>query len=149
VEQFRNNQLKVLVATSVLSCGVNIPSVTHVVLFDFGAIDEYVHRVGRTARGVNEKGKALTFFEWYAKLPDYPQQFIDILTRAKQAIQPALTQLAAEVFNGRRYPKDAFHIPITEKGQISEWTELSYYGYTTTNCQGKYSFAMLYLSSVV
>jgi superfamily II DNA/RNA helicase len=59
--QFKDNQVKVLVATDVAARGLDIPDVTHVINYDLPAsYEDYVHRIGRTGRG-NKKGKALTF----------------------------------------------------------------------------------------
>lgn len=63
LEQFKNNQVSVLLATDVASRGLDIPDVTHVINFDMPATyDDYVHRIGRTGRA-NKKGIALTFIE--------------------------------------------------------------------------------------
>jgi superfamily II DNA/RNA helicase len=63
LEQFKNNQVSVLLATDVASRGLDIPDVSHVINFDMPAsYDDYVHRIGRTGRA-NKKGKALTFLE--------------------------------------------------------------------------------------
>ncbi|MBI2032554.1 MAG: DEAD/DEAH box helicase [Candidatus Levybacteria bacterium] len=63
LEQFKNNQISVLIATDVASRGLDIPDVSHVINFDMPAsFDDYVHRIGRTGRA-NKKGIALTFIE--------------------------------------------------------------------------------------
>jgi superfamily II DNA/RNA helicase len=60
---FKENQVKILVATDVAARGLDIPDVSHVINFDIPATyDDYVHRIGRTGRA-NKKGKALTFVE--------------------------------------------------------------------------------------
>ena len=48
-----------------LGYGIGIPSVTHVVVHDPASNEEYVHRIGRTARGNFGKGHALVFYEYY------------------------------------------------------------------------------------
>ena len=61
LNQFKQNQLQVLVATDVAARGLDIVDVTHVINFDEPATyDDYVHRIGRTGRA-NKFGKALTF----------------------------------------------------------------------------------------
>ena len=63
LEQFKNNQISVLLATDVASRGLDIPDVSHVINFDMPATyDDYIHRIGRTGRA-NKKGIALTFLE--------------------------------------------------------------------------------------
>ncbi|KAI8621887.1 P-loop containing nucleoside triphosphate hydrolase protein [Chytriomyces sp. MP71] len=59
---FKSGVRPVLVATAVASRGLDIPDVRHVIIYDMPSdIDEYVHRIGRTARAGNE-GKATAFF---------------------------------------------------------------------------------------
>jgi superfamily II DNA/RNA helicase len=63
LEQFKTNQISVLLATDVASRGLDIPDVTHVINYDMPATyDDYVHRIGRTGRA-GKKGVALTFVE--------------------------------------------------------------------------------------
>ncbi|HUD05284.1 MAG TPA: DEAD/DEAH box helicase [Patescibacteria group bacterium] len=63
LEQFKTNQISVLLATDVASRGLDIPDVTHVINYDMPATyDDYVHRIGRTGRA-GKKGIALTFVE--------------------------------------------------------------------------------------
>ncbi len=59
--KFKNGKASVLVATDVAARGIHVDNVTHVINYDLpNTFDDYVHRIGRTGRGVN-KGKALTF----------------------------------------------------------------------------------------
>lgn len=61
MDSFRNNEVKMLVATDVASRGIDIPEVSHVINFDVPLFPEdYVHRIGRTGRA-GKKGKAFTF----------------------------------------------------------------------------------------
>ncbi len=58
--RFRSKQLRILVATDVMSRGIDVKDINLVVNFDVPSDSEdYVHRVGRTAR-VNAKGEAIT-----------------------------------------------------------------------------------------
>jgi ATP-dependent RNA helicase RhlE len=61
MKNFRNGELKVLVATDVSARGIDIPNVDFVVNYDLPETSEnYVHRVGRTGRG-SQKGQAISF----------------------------------------------------------------------------------------
>jgi ATP-dependent RNA helicase RhlE len=63
LEQFKNNQISVLVATDVASRGLDIPDVSHVINYDMPAtIEDYTHRIGRTGRA-GKSGTAITFVE--------------------------------------------------------------------------------------
>ena len=61
IRAYKNNELKILVATDVASRGLNLNDVNLVINFDVPQDPEsYVHRVGRTGRAGKE-GKAITF----------------------------------------------------------------------------------------
>jgi len=61
MEQFRKNQIKVLVATDLAARGIDVSSITHIVNYDIPPDSEvYVHRIGRTAR-MGARGVAITF----------------------------------------------------------------------------------------
>lgn len=58
---FKSGKVKVLIATDVSARGIDIPDVDYVVNYDLPDVAEnYVHRVGRTGRGV-KKGLAVSF----------------------------------------------------------------------------------------
>ncbi len=58
---FRSKRTRVLVATDVMSRGIDIKEINMVVNYDAPRdAEDYVHRVGRTARA-NTKGEAITF----------------------------------------------------------------------------------------
>ena len=58
---FRNRKLRILVATNVVSRGIDIDDIDLVINYDVPQDPEdYVHRVGRTARA-SRKGQAITF----------------------------------------------------------------------------------------
>jgi len=57
---FKDGRFRVLVATDIAARGIDIPALSHVVNFDVPpATEDYVHRVGRTARA-SATGDALT-----------------------------------------------------------------------------------------
>ena len=61
MDRFRARRLRVLVATNVAARGLDIPAVSHVINFDMpDNLEEYVHRIGRTAR-MGRPGTAITF----------------------------------------------------------------------------------------
>ncbi|MEQ8202851.1 MAG: DEAD/DEAH box helicase [Smithellaceae bacterium] len=61
MRKFRQGECNVLIATDVSARGIDIPDVNYVINYDLPEkAENYVHRVGRTGRGVN-KGVALSF----------------------------------------------------------------------------------------
>lgn len=59
---FKKGTCPILVATAVVARGIDIKNVMHVVNYDMPpTIDEYIHRIGRTAR-VGNAGLASSFF---------------------------------------------------------------------------------------
>ncbi|MFY9228580.1 MAG: DEAD/DEAH box helicase [Candidatus Microsaccharimonas sp.] len=61
LKSFKENKVRVMVATDVAARGLDIPNVSHVINFDQPATyEDYVHRIGRTGRG-GASGKAFTF----------------------------------------------------------------------------------------
>jgi len=61
IKAFRDGDINVLVATDVAARGIDIPGVAYVVNYDLPEVpDNYVHRIGRTARAGRE-GEAIAF----------------------------------------------------------------------------------------
>ena len=61
VEQLKNGQLDILVATDVAARGLDVDRLSHVMNYDIPYDDEaYVHRIGRTGRA-GRSGKAILF----------------------------------------------------------------------------------------
>jgi len=72
MRDFHNGDVAVLIATDVASRGLHIPDVSHVFNFDLpNDAEDYVHRIGRTARAGAE-GDAISFGcdEYAVSLPD-------------------------------------------------------------------------------
>merc|ERR1712232_550601 len=101
--KFKRDEFKLLVATDVMGRGLDIPTITHVVVYDMGDIDDYVHRIGRTARGDNGlKGHALTLFEYNKKYPELAAGLVKVLEDSGQEPPAELRLIAEEVANGER-----------------------------------------------
>jgi ATP-dependent RNA helicase DeaD len=61
IQGFKHGEFRVLCATDIAARGLDVPSVEHVINYDIPLMDEdYVHRVGRTARN-GAKGEAISF----------------------------------------------------------------------------------------
>ncbi len=62
--KFRENKLRVLVATDVAARGIDVQGVSHVINYTCPEDDKtYVHRIGRTGRA-GASGTAITFVDW-------------------------------------------------------------------------------------
>ena len=60
MEQFKNGRIKILLATDVASRGIHVEDISHVINYDLPQDSEnYVHRIGRTARA-GKTGRALS-----------------------------------------------------------------------------------------
>jgi len=63
IRGFKDDSLKIVVATDVAARGLDIHNITHVINYDQPATyEDYIHRIGRTGRA-DEKGYALTFID--------------------------------------------------------------------------------------
>ncbi len=61
MEQFKEGKIKMLIATDVASRGIHVEDISHVINFDLPQDPEnYVHRIGRTARA-GKTGKSIAF----------------------------------------------------------------------------------------
>jgi ATP-dependent RNA helicase RhlE len=103
---FKSGQYKVLVATDIAARGIDIEALGHVVNFDVPqAPDDYIHRVGRTARA-GEVGEAFTFVA-----PDEQ----DDLRAIEKAIGKRLPQVTIPDFDYNARPEGRLEIPIGER----------------------------------
>ncbi len=81
LKKFHDGEFATLVATDVASRGLHIPDVTHVFNFDLPELGEdYVHRIGRTAR-VGNSGHAISF-----ACEDYAMNLMDIEFYTRRSI---------------------------------------------------------------
>ncbi len=85
VRDFKNNKFTILVATDVMSRGIDIDGISHVVNFDMPPDPEdYVHRIGRTARGSTASGVGISFVN---------EQDMGRLINVEKLIERQITQL--------------------------------------------------------
>lgn len=81
LEEFKSGELSIMVATDVAARGLHIPDVTHVFNYDLPQdVEDYVHRIGRTARAGAE-GTAITF-----ACEEYVYSLMDIQDYIKEEI---------------------------------------------------------------
>jgi len=92
IRGFRNNEIKVVVATDVAARGLDVDGINYVINFDYPQESEnYVHRIGRTGRKDN-KGTSFTLFT--ETNGAYAADLISLLEKANQKIDSALYELA-------------------------------------------------------
>jgi ATP-dependent RNA helicase RhlE len=96
----------VLVATDIAARGIDIEALGHVVNFDVPqAPDDYIHRVGRTARA-EAVGDAFTFVA--------PEEEND-LRAIEKAIGKRLPRITLPDFDYSARPEGKFEVPIGER----------------------------------
>ena len=122
IKDFQSGAVNIVVATDVAARGLHIPDITHVFNYDLPQVaEDYVHRIGRTARA-GASGTAISFaceeyvyslpeIEHYIhnKLPVTPLDedlLADVIPPSDEALQ-ALNEQKAERFarNGNRQPR--------------------------------------------
>ncbi|XP_072127936.1 probable ATP-dependent RNA helicase DDX17 isoform X1 [Mobula birostris] len=91
LNEFRSGKAPILIATDVASRGLDVEDIKFVINYDYpNSSEDYVHRIGRTARSTN-KGTAYTFFT--PGNVKQARELIKVLEEASQAINPKLLQL--------------------------------------------------------
>ena len=98
---FQENKITLLIATDVAARGLHIPDVSHVINYDLPQdVEDYVHRIGRTAR-FGASGEAISFIcEHYAySMPD-----IEDFIGQKIPVKAITADLLAEVITPARRP---------------------------------------------
>jgi len=103
---FKSGQYRVLVATDIAARGIDIEALGHVVNFDVPqAPDDYIHRVGRTARA-EAVGDAFTFVA--------PEEEND-LRAIEKAIGKRLPRITLPDFDYSARAEGKFEVPIGER----------------------------------
>jgi ATP-dependent RNA helicase RhlE len=103
---FKEGRYKVLVATDIAARGIDVEALSHVVNFDVpGTPDEYIHRVGRTARA-GMTGDALTFVA--------PEEEAD-LRAIEKAVGRRLVRMALPDFDAGARQAEPLEIPIRDR----------------------------------
>jgi ATP-dependent RNA helicase RhlB len=91
LDDFRNGDLRVIVATDVAGRGIHVDNISHVVNYDLPyEPDDYVHRIGRTGRaGVTGKAVSFACEEGAFVLPEIEEYIGDRL----ESVQPQADML--------------------------------------------------------
>ena len=96
---FKDGTLRLLIATDVAARGLDVKDVGVVVNYDMpagvNAVEDYVHRIGRTGRA-GAKGVAHTFFT--NRDSKAATQLVEVLTKAEQDVPPELQAMVRPRF---------------------------------------------------
>ena len=109
LQAFRDGRVRILIATDIAARGIDVSGVSHVFNYELPNVpDQYVHRIGRTARAGAE-GIAISFCA-----PDEKSYLRDIerLTRIKLDPVPLPENFVAQVAS---MPKPAPEAPVVEQ----------------------------------
>ena len=92
LDQFRSGRVRVLVATDVVSRGIDVRDIEHVINYDFppSGVESYVHRIGRTGRA-GATGTSHTFFT--SGDASSAAELVGVLERCKQEVPKELRSL--------------------------------------------------------
>ena len=103
---FKAGRFRVLVATDIAARGIDVEALSHVVNFDVPNVpDDYIHRVGRTARA-EMTGDAFTFVS--------PEEEGD-LRAIEHAIGKRLPRVTVPGFDYRAAPAEKLEVPLAER----------------------------------
>lgn len=92
MRSFKSGATPIMIATDVAARGLDIPHVAHVINFDLPkAIDDYVHRIGRTGRA-GKSGLATAFFN-DGNL-SLAKALVDLMQESNQEVPSWLNQYA-------------------------------------------------------
>ena len=101
LQQFKDGEQPLLIATDVAQRGLDIKGVAHVINYDCPTTGEaYVHRIGRTGRA-GCAGSAYTLVT--AEDKRVSPEIVKVLKGSKQVVPPELAQLAQEARAEARY----------------------------------------------
>jgi len=91
LNEFKMGKSPIMVATDVASRGIDVKDITHVFNYDYpNNSEDYIHRIGRTARAGRE-GTAITLFT--TDNAKQARDLVNVLKEAKQQIDPRLAEM--------------------------------------------------------
>lgn len=93
LKDFRAGKIPILIATDVAARGLDITDVEYVINYDFpSTLEDYVHRIGRTARG-DRKGTAYSLIT--RQHGKHVRGLCEIMRKAGQDVPPEVEALAS------------------------------------------------------
>jgi ATP-dependent RNA helicase RhlB len=130
LNDFQENRVTLMIATDVAARGLHIPDVSHVFNYDLPQdVEDYVHRIGRTAR-FGASGEAISFIceEYAYSMPDIedyigekvPVESISPELLFEDVIKPERREPRERVVPRSKRPPRTDHKPRTFKGPRPE-----------------------------
>jgi ATP-dependent RNA helicase RhlE len=106
LEGFRDGRYQVLAATDIVARGIDVEALDHVVNFDVpGQVEDYIHRVGRTARA-DAVGEAYTLVS--------PEEELEVRA-IERALGHPIERRTLEGFDYSARADERFEVPIGER----------------------------------
>lgn len=104
IDDFKRGRRPVLIATDVAARGLDVKDVKLVVNFDFPtSCEDYVHRIGRTARGDTKEGNSHTFFTSADR--GNARELVKMLRESSQEIPAELQDMVRGSSGSSRNPR--------------------------------------------
>ncbi|KAM0687341.1 ATP-dependent RNA helicase dbp2 [Conglomerata obtusa] len=101
ISDFKDGKKDILIATDVAARGLDVKGVFMVINYDFPKqCEDYVHRIGRTARGDVKEGKSYSFFTYDDR--SNAKKLIEIMEDSKSDISDELRRLVVRGGTGIR-----------------------------------------------
>jgi ATP-dependent RNA helicase DDX51/DBP6 len=123
IHSFSAGKLSILVASDLVSRGLDLPNLAHVINYDIpSSLTNYVHRVGRTARA-GRKGWAWTMFT-----PTEGRWFWQEIARSSDIIRQADTKVSRVNIDSKNFNEDVrarYETALEELGQEARRTKIN------------------------
>ncbi|KAF6143032.1 hypothetical protein GIB67_041100 [Kingdonia uniflora] len=131
LRDFRNGSTTILVATDVASRGLDVTGVAHVVNLDLPkAMEDYVHRIGRTGRA-GSTGQATSF---------YTDRDMFLVAHIRKAIADVQSGTAVSFATGKVARKKEREAAAAHREARTGLSQLSVVGSTSINIEDKYKY---------
>ncbi len=116
IEQFRNGDNRILVATDVMARGLDIDNISHVINFDTPTFPEnYMHRIGRTGRAEREGHTILFSTE---KEQDYKDSIEALMQMEIPVLDiPHIVEISKELIEEERTQIKEHYNPIKRRDE--------------------------------
>ena len=113
MDRFRQGIVPLLIATDVAARGLDIPNVEYVINYTFPlTIEDYVHRIGRTARA-GSKGIAHSFFTELDK--SHSGELAAVLRKAGQTVPDSLSKFGLHIKRKKHHIYGDFYREVSDE----------------------------------